>query len=54
MSRWAEIVVTRSRWVLAIVLLVVLFAGGMFVFLIVALLLPVYDLVQQAITSPQF
>lgn len=33
---------------------VVLLAGGMFVFLIVALLLPVYDLVQQAITSPQF
>jgi general secretion pathway protein F/type IV pilus assembly protein PilC len=32
---------------------VVLFGGGMFVFLIVALLLPVYDLVQQAITSPQ-
>ncbi|MEN5207774.1 type II secretion system F family protein [Stenotrophomonas terrae] len=31
---------------------VVLFAGGMFVFLIVALLLPVYDLVQQAITAP--
>ncbi|MGE8232322.1 MAG: type II secretion system F family protein [Stenotrophomonas sp.] len=31
---------------------VVLFGGGMFVFLIVALLLPVYDLVQQAITSP--
>ncbi|KRG68666.1 secretion system protein [Stenotrophomonas terrae] len=30
---------------------VVLLAGGMFVFLIVALLLPVYDLVQQAITS---
>ncbi|QHG84972.1 MMPL family transporter [Rhodococcus rhodochrous] len=28
MSRWAEIVVTRSRWVLAIVLLVVLFAGA--------------------------
>ncbi|MDC7805926.1 type II secretion system F family protein [Luteimonas sp BLCC-B24] len=33
---------------------VVLLAGGMFVFLIVALLLPVYDLVQQAINSPQF
>ncbi len=32
---------------------VVLFAGGMFVFLIVALLLPVYDLVRQAINSPQ-
>lgn len=31
---------------------VVLFGGGMFVFLIVALLLPVYDLVQKAITSP--
>ncbi|AUZ55800.1 type II secretion system F family protein [Stenotrophomonas acidaminiphila] len=33
---------------------VVLLAGGMFVFLIVALLLPVYDLVKQAIASPQF
>lgn len=32
--------------------LVVLLAGGMFVFLIVALLLPVYDLVRQAISSP--
>jgi general secretion pathway protein F/type IV pilus assembly protein PilC len=32
---------------------VVLLAGGMFVFLIVALLLPVYDLVQQAITGPK-
>jgi general secretion pathway protein F/type IV pilus assembly protein PilC len=32
----------------------VLLAGGMFVFLIVALLLPVYDLVKQAIASPQF
>lgn len=32
---------------------VVLFAGGMFVFLIIALLLPVYDLVRQAINSPQ-
>lgn len=31
---------------------VVLFGGGMFIFLIVALLLPVYDLVQKAITSP--
>jgi general secretion pathway protein F/type IV pilus assembly protein PilC len=31
----------------------VLLAGGMFVFLIVALLLPVYDLVQQAITGPK-
>lgn len=31
---------------------VVLLAGGMFVFLIVALLLPVYDLVRQAITAP--
>ena len=32
---------------------VVLLAGGMFVFLIVALLLPVYDLVRQAITGPK-
>lgn len=31
---------------------VVLFGGGMFIFLIVALLLPVYDLVQKAISSP--
>lgn len=31
---------------------IVLLGGGMFVFLIVALLLPVYDLVQKAITSP--
>ena len=31
---------------------IVLFGGGMFVFLIVALLLPVYDLVQKAISSP--
>lgn len=34
--------------------IVVLLAGGMFVFLIVTLLLPVYDLVAQAIASPQF
>jgi general secretion pathway protein F/type IV pilus assembly protein PilC len=34
--------------------LVVLLAGGMFVLLIVALLLPVYDLVKQAMSSPQF
>ncbi|MDH5821601.1 type II secretion system F family protein [Luteimonas sp. RD2P54] len=33
---------------------VVMLAGGMFVLLIVALLLPVYDLVQQAMSSPQF
>lgn len=33
---------------------VVLLAGGMFVLLIVALLLPVYDLVKQAMSSPQF
>ena len=31
---------------------VVLFGGGLFIFLIVALLLPVYDLVQKAISSP--
>jgi general secretion pathway protein F/type IV pilus assembly protein PilC len=34
--------------------LVVLLAGGMFVLLIVALLLPVYDLVKQAMSGPQF
>lgn len=33
---------------------VVLLAGGMFVLLIVALLLPVYDLVKQAMSGPQF
>lgn len=34
--------------------LVVLLAGGMFILLIVALLLPVYDLVKQAMSTPQF
>ncbi|WP_330946579.1 type II secretion system F family protein [Thermomonas sp. LB-4] len=34
--------------------LVVLLAGGMFILLIVALLLPVYDLVKQAMSGPQF
>lgn len=34
--------------------LVVLLAGGMFILLIVALLLPVYDLVKQAMSRPQF
>ena len=33
---------------------VVLLAGGMFILLIVALLLPVYDLVKQAMSAPQF
>lgn len=33
---------------------VVLLAGGMFVLLIVALLLPVYDLVKQAMSGPKF
>ncbi len=33
---------------------VVLLAGGMFILLIVALLLPVYDLVKQAMSQPQF
>ncbi|TWI06221.1 general secretion pathway protein F/type IV pilus assembly protein PilC [Luteimonas cucumeris] len=33
---------------------VVLLAGGMFILLIVALLLPVYDLVKQAMSGPQF
>lgn len=34
--------------------LVVVLAGGLFILLIVALLLPVYDLVKQAMSSPQF
>lgn len=33
---------------------VILFAGGMFILLIVALLLPVYDLVKQAMSAPSF